>query len=215
MQFRDHGVRVTIRPCVCVYCDGLKGHWDLWGRRWQQTRLSVEAWVNALVMPKGLDQIPKYFGKRQRKPKHEEQNLSMQRWINSVMNDYVITLCYIRYCVQFPQISALLVQLKLSQENQRNRNILSPCQLTWWLCFGHWQALRHTLNLLWTAHKPQSQSLSNESFHVVVKMISPLEICTPHREQSFITRNTSTRLTAEMLDTLLILTLNLALWPLK
>lgn len=112
-QFRDGGVRVTIRLCVCAYCDGLKGSLGPLG-----STVAADSSLPGSLSERsrdagGLGSNTEVLWKRQRKLKHRNQKLSTQRRPNSVMNNYVIALCYIRYCVQFPKISALLVQLKV------------------------------------------------------------------------------------------------------
>lgn len=79
LQFRDGGVCITIRPCVCAYCDGLKGSLGPLGSTVAAASSPSEPeWL--LVMPEALAQIPKCFGKWQQKQKHYDQKCSVQRW---------------------------------------------------------------------------------------------------------------------------------------
>lgn len=99
-------IRVFVRIVM-----GLKGHWDLWGRRWQQTRFSLEAWLKALVMPEGSAQIPKCFWKKAAKtktPGPKTFNDLIPWWITMLLLSVTSG-----DCVQFPQNLSLLVQLKL------------------------------------------------------------------------------------------------------
>lgn len=73
-QFRDRGVRVTLRPSVCAYCDGLKGSLGPLGSTVAADSFLPRSLSESPVMPEGLAQIPKCFGKRQRKLKHKDQN---------------------------------------------------------------------------------------------------------------------------------------------